>query len=295
MRQFDHRRTWGPTPAYPHVLAVKSRPESGLIVLAGPCSVESDEQVAKVVPVLKDCRVTYARGGVYRAGTYPKPTDLTARGNQTRKRIQPFGLQTGLLRHWADAVRKAGLRTIVEVLDIRQTETIDRYADAFQVGARHMQDYALLKKLSRSRKVVALKRAPGATLDEFLGAAEYLAQGACSPILIERGSATHMNHVRWDLSVSLIAAAKRMTGLPVLVDASHGTGRSDLVVPMTLAGVAAGADGFLVEVHPDPGNSLSDADQALRLSDLWALVNRAEDVRHATTKAITRLNGVRYP
>lgn len=270
MNEFSQRRTWGPKPAYPKVLEA-NRPDFRFpIVIAGPCSVESEEQIEAIVPELKMAEVTYARGGVYRAGTYPRQDGV-------------YGLQKPLLRKWASSVREAGLKTIVEVLDIRQVDYIDQYADAFQVGARHMQDYALLKELSKSRKTVTLKRAVGATLDEFLGAAEYLARGRCAPMLIERGSATHMNHVRWDLSVSLIAAIKGTTGLPVIVDASHGTGRRDLVLPMTLAGVAAGADGFLVEVHPDPEKSLSDADQAYPLWGLQDMVRKATNVRAAAS------------
>lgn len=260
MTDFSAKRTWGPTPLYPDVLKFKAPVRQGLICLAGPCSVECPEQMEQVIPVLKACGVTYARGGVYRAGTYPGKT---------------FGLQWDLMREWSRRCREAGLKVVMEVLDLRLAEKMDQYCDAFQVGARHMQDYALLKELSKSQKDVALKRAPGATLDEFLGAAEYLTRGPCRPILIERGSATHMNHVRWDLSISLIAAVKRLTGIPILVDASHGTGRRDLVFPMTMAGVAAGADGFLVEVHPDPEKSLSDADQAYPLAAFPDLLWRA--------------------
>ena len=266
MSDFTMRRTWGPAPCYPNIFNRKFAAPGKTIVIAGPCSVEGEEQIAKIVPVLKDCGVTFARGGVFRAGTYPRDN---------------FGLQETILKQWAFAVREAGLRTIVEVIDIREIDKIEPYADAFQVGARHCQDYALLRELSWSHKTVTLKRGMGMTLDEFLGAAEYLTRGRCTPILIERGSATHMNHVRWDLSVSLIAAVKGMTGIPILVDASHGTGRRDLVLPMTLAGIAAGADGFLIEVHPDPDNSLSDADQAWPLEGLKTVMDRVEAVKRA--------------
>lgn len=278
MTNFFAKRTWGPTPRYDAVRAWPT-PRRGtrdavmlpkLIILAGPCSVESPEQADLCLAVLrqKDLGVTYVRGGLYRAGTYPRADGV-------------FGLQTQIVEWWAEKVRAVGKKTIIEVLDIRQVEYLDRYADAFQVGARHCQDYALLRELAQSEKLVTLKRGMGMTLDEFLGAAEYLAQGRCTPILIERGSATHMNHVRWDLSVSLIAAVKRMTSIPILVDASHGTGRRDLVEPMTLAGLAAGADGFLVEVHPDPERSLSDADQALSLESLAPLRRKAVRVMEA--------------
>ena len=269
---FDQKRTWGPTPSYPTVLAAKECANycnaNGPLVLAGPCSVEtwSPEQMLSIAKALNEGGATYARGGVYRAGTYPRQDGV-------------FGLQHELVGRWSQACRDQGLRVILEVLDVRQVAELAPWCDAFQVGARHMQDYALLKELATYDRVVTLKRNPGSTMDEFLGAAEYLARGRCTPILIERGSATHMNHVRWDLSISLIAAVKRMTGLPILVDASHGTGRRDLVEDMTLAGAAAGADGFLVEVHPDPERSLSDADQALPLDELKPLIFQAKAVQ----------------
>lgn len=274
MNDFDKRRTWGPVPVYPNVVASPRGPFGDMIVLAGPCSVESTEQIQLTTRKLRDAGATFARGGVYRAGTYPR---------------EVFGLQLRLLNEWHRECRKLDLPIVVEVLDIRQVDCVAQRSEAFQVGARHMQDYALLKELAQFGRPVFLKRNPGATLDEFLGAAEYLAGGKCKPVLIERGSSTHMNHVRWDLSISLIAAVKRMTGLPILVDASHGTGRRDLVLPMTLAGIAAGADGFLVEVHHDPDNSLSDADQACPLGELEYMVARAREVKGAATCAMDNL------
>ena len=165
---------------------------------------------------------------------------------------------------------KHGLKTVMEVFDVRQIE--DSPADVLQVGARRMQDYVLLNELSKQKRPVILKRHMGSTLAEFLGAAEYLVRGGKRNVwLMERGSSTHMTHVRWDLSVSVIAMLKQTTGLPVLVDASHGSGRRDLVLPLTLAGIAAGADGYMVETHLQPERSLSDAEQAYPLKDYPAL------------------------
>jgi 3-deoxy-7-phosphoheptulonate synthase len=257
------RRTWGPTPDYPNVIGYK-RPDVGMIVIAGPCFVESEEQIETVAKELSSVGVTYMRGGVYRAGTYP-PKD--------------FGMKREILKMFHFFAHKNGLKNIVEVLDVRDLDMVEQYSDAFQVGARHMQDYALLSEISKTGRTVAIKRNMGATLDEFLGAAEYVCRGTSKPILIERGSSTHMNHVRWDLSISLIAAVKRMTDIPIIVDASHGTGRRDLVEPMTYAGIAAGADGFLVEVHPDPNNSLSDADQAYPLEKFSYLKDKIIKIR----------------
>jgi 3-deoxy-7-phosphoheptulonate synthase len=267
MSDFATRRTWGPKPNYPAVRSVlPARPFTRPFVIAGPCSIESTGQIEAVAMELARLGVNYMRGGVYRAGTYP-PAD--------------FGLKRDLLAKFKRVAAAMDLKTIIEVLDVRQIEELDPFADAFQVGARHMQDYALLRELSKLDKIVTIKRNMGATLDEFLGAAEYLANGRCFPILIERGGSTNLNHVRWDLSFSLVAAIKRVTGIPIIVDASHGTGRRDLVEPMTLAGLAAGADGFLVEVHPDPVNSLSDADQAYPLSRFGILLDRARHIYSA--------------
>ena len=204
------------------------------------------------------------RGGVYRAGTYPPDSP---------------GLKLELLEYWHQQCKKHKMRNIVEVVDYRTLEKIVPHAHALQIGARQMQNYGLLQEVSQFEGYVAIKRNMGATLDEFLGAAEWLLRGRCIPILIERGSSTHMNHVRWDVSVSLIAAVKRITSMPIIVDASHGTGRRDLVRSVTLAGVAAGADGFLVEVHPDPEKSLTDSDQAMPFNELKRLKIQADLVR----------------
>lgn len=265
MTDFNFRRTWGPKPRYPSVLGVKPN-KTDLLVVAGPCSVESPEQIEAIVPELAKNRVAFARGGVFRAGTYPSPV---------------FGFQPAIAQLWSKKCHEAGLRVVMEVLDIREAGEMSLLCDAFQVGARHMQDYALLKELAQYPRTVFLKRNTGSTMDEFLGAAEYLCKGKCRPILIERGSSTHMNHVRWDLSLSLIAAVKKLTGIPIIVDASHGTGRQDLVRDMTLAGIAAGADGFLIEVHPNPQASLSDAEQAYPLGGLDEVISSARRVREA--------------
>lgn len=274
MSDFTMKRTWGPAPRYPKVLAAPKASSDGLMVVAGPCSIESAAQIQTIATELQRQGIEWMRGGVFRAGTYPPP------GYNGE-----YPMQWQLCHDWARITAPMGIKLVVEVIDLRLIEPIDQFADAFQVGARQMQNYGLLRALSGTNKPVILKRNMGATFDEFLGAAEYLlSHPRYTPkvILCERGGVTNMGHVRWDLSISTIAAVKRTTGLPVLVDASHGTGRRDLVEPMTLAGVAAGADGFIVEVHPDPEKSLSDADQALPLDNLEGLVRRAKRVRTAT-------------
>lgn len=268
MDEFDHKRLWGPMPSYPKVIEYFSQEKhDGLISIAGPCSIESFDQINKIAKELKRVGVTYMRGGVFRAGTYPP------------RAMNDFGLRRDLLKTWSGIAKNNGLKIIVEVLDYRDLDYIAQFADAFQVGARHMQDYTLLVELSRTGKVVTLKRNQGATLDEFLGAAEYLCRGTCHPVLVERGSSTYHNHVRWDLSISIIAAIKRITDIPILVDASHGGGRRDLVLPLLLGGMAAGADGFLVEIHPDPENSISDSDQAIHLLKYEAIKKMARKIK----------------
>lgn len=267
MRNFNFQRTWGPIPNYPNVLKYKQESRDSLITIAGPCSVESEEQMMWCAKVLSGFETTYLRGGIYRAGTYPRVTG------------HPIAFSDDAFQWAISAKKKYGMKLVIEILDIRDIETLAPMVDVFQVGARHCQDYMLLYELSKLDKIVTLKRHFGNTMDEFLGAAEYLLRGRCKPILIERGGVSFVNHVRWDVSVSMIAAIKGITGLPVLIDASHGTGRRDLVEPVTLAGIAAGADGFLCEVHPDPERSMSDADQAISLDEYVQIKKKAEKMK----------------
>lgn len=270
MNQFAKRRQWGPSPSYPNVEAYEAK--SNFVVISGPCSVESPEQIHQIAPKLKASGATHLRGGVFRAGTYPGKT---------------FGYRDeSLLNAYHVAAKLNGLENIIEVLDYSESaiDFVARYCTAFQVGARQMQNYTLLRLLGAYDKPVFLKRHPGATLDEWLGAAEHLLTGGVKEVfLIERGSSTHANHVRWDLSLSMIPAVRAISKIPVIVDASHGTGRRDLVSPMTLAGVAAGAAGILVEVHESPEHSLSDPDQAITPEQFDQLMNRVALVKAAAT------------
>jgi len=263
---FAMKRNWGPTPKFERVEKFENL-NNDFTFIAGPCSVESEEQINIIAEFVKMNGATHLRGGVFRAGTYPN--DNT------------FGwVPEGLIRAYHLAAKNNGLKNIIEVLDYRDINLLSKYASCFQVGCRQMQNYTLLKEVGRSGKPIFLKRNPGSTLDEWLGAAEYLIQAGCQELyLIERGSVSHVNHVRWDLSLSIIPAAKAITKIPIVVDASHGTGRRDLVLPMTLAGVSAGANGMLVECHPEPRKSLSDADQAIGFSDLIVLVEKVNKLR----------------
>lgn len=268
MRDFRFKRSWGPTPKYDLVRKYNWQ-RSCFIFIAGPCSLESKEQIHTIAKHVAECGATHLRSGVFRAGTYPGDN---------------FGLiDESLLAEYQIAAHENGLKNIIEVLDYSPTQInlINKYSDCFQIGCRQMQNYTLLKKVAEYGKQTFLKRGTGNTIDEFLGAAEYLLKYGpmCDPVLIERGSSTNAKHVRWDLSISMIPAIKLITTIPILVDASHGTGRSDLVSHMTLAGIAAGADGCLVETHIDPDKSLSDKEQAIDLNDFKILSNKIKKIR----------------
>jgi 3-deoxy-7-phosphoheptulonate synthase len=264
MNEFSERRQWGPVPKIDRVKEYVN-PLKKFTIIAGPCSVENETQIWSVAKIVSKF-ANHLRGGVFRAGTYPG---------------QNFGwVSRELLTSYRKASKHYKIRNIIEVLDYRDLDFLHDFADCYQVGCRQMQNYTLLRLLGQTNKAVFLKRHPGATIDEFLGAAEHLLAGGVRELyLIERGSATNATHCRWDLSVSMIPAVKSMTNIPIIVDASHGTGRRDLVGPMTLAGVAAGADGLLVETHPDPKNSLSDHDQAISFKQFEDLMFRVEYLR----------------
>jgi 3-deoxy-7-phosphoheptulonate synthase len=234
------------------------------LIIAGPCQIESEAQVRAIADSLVAYGIKYMLGGVFSAGTYPGDS---------------FGLRGRDLDMWHGIAQEKGLKIVVEVFDPRQVEIVDTYADIIQIGARAMQNYALLSEVAQLDKWVTLKRAPGATLDELLGACEYLLKGKAKPILVERGGASHLNHCRWELSVSLIAAVKTMCNVPILVDASHACGRRDLVERLTLAGIAAGADGCIVECHPDPANARgADAIQTIDLPAMQRLAAKVNTI-----------------
>ncbi len=273
-----YQRMWGPKPNYPLVQSYQPPDYGpGLITMAGPCSIESVEQIEIIAKELYRCNVKYLRGGIFRAGTYPS---------------SKFGFTDELLMaEFSRAARDYGMKCVMEVLDYHPEalKLYDKYADAYQVGARQMQNYTLLRVLGKKKRIVFLKRNMGSTLDELLGAAEHLLRGGqCEPILVERGTSTFLDHVRHDLSISLIAAVKKITKIPIIVDASHGTGRRDLVEPMTLAGIAAGADGYMVETHYNPEKSLSDATQAYPLDEFYTLNAKALRIHDILKVPVTK-------
>jgi 3-deoxy-7-phosphoheptulonate synthase len=220
-----------------------------VIVMAGPCSAETEEQVEVTAAAVKRAGAKVLRGGAFK----PRSSPYSFQG------LGEEGLR--MLREAAD---RHGLKLITEIMDISQLELIERYADILQVGARNMQNFTLLRELGRTRTPVLLKRGISATIEEWLLSAEYiLAGGNMSVMLCERGIRTFESYTRNTFDISAIPVIQKLSHLPVLADPSHGTGRRDQVAPMARAAVAAGADGLLIEVHRDPDHALSDGAQSL--------------------------------
>ena len=235
-------------------------------LIAGPCAVESEHQMASVAAAVRDAGAALLRGGAFKPRTSPYT-------------FQGLG-QEGV-RLLVQAGRAAGLPTVTEIADPAQLDTLAE-VDVLQVGARNMQNYALLKALGGVRKPVLLKRGPASTVEELLLAAEYLLSGGnAQVILCERGIRSGVAAGRAALDVSAIPVLKRLTHLPVLVDPSHAAGRADLVEPLALAAAAAGADGLMVEVHDRPATALSDGAQSITPAAFAALAQKVQRLREA--------------
>jgi 3-deoxy-7-phosphoheptulonate synthase len=220
-----------------------------VIVIAGPCSVETPEQVASVARSVGGSGARGLRGGAFK----PRTSPYTFQGHGEEA-----------LRWMRAAADEAGLIVISEIMDLRQAEMMIKYVDCLQVGARNMQNFDLLRELGKLRHPVLLKRGLSATIEELLLSAEYLlAGGNTQVVLCERGIRTFENATRNTLDLSAIPVVKKLSHLPIVVDPSHGTGRRDKVIPMARAAVAAGADGLLIEVHNDPDRAWSDGAQSL--------------------------------
>ena len=229
-----------------------------VVVMAGPCSVESRDQIESAAEAVARAGAAVIRGGAF------KP------------RSSPYAFQ-GLgepgLRMLREAADRHGLLTVSEVMDQTQIALVAEYSDIVQVGARNMQNFSLLRELGKLRKPVLLKRGIAATIEELLLSAEYiLAGGNYDVILCERGIRTFETYTRNTMDISAIPVAHKLSHLPIVADPSHGTGRRDKVAPMARAAVAAGADGLLVEVHPDPDRALSDGAQSLRFEQFQELM-----------------------
>jgi 3-deoxy-7-phosphoheptulonate synthase len=233
----------------------------GFHVIGGPCSVESREQVTATAAHLAGKGVRILRGGAFKPRTSPYSFQ---------------GLAEEGLRILADAARQHGMISVSEVMDTESVPMVAEYVDILQVGARNMQNFSLLKKLAHVRKPVLLKRGMSATIEEFLLAAEYVLQGNERVILCERGVRSFEPLTRNLLDLAGVAVLRNMSHLPVIVDLSHSTGRTDIIPPLARACVALGAEGIMVEVHPEPQAALSDADQALSLDDATHLLDAIE-------------------
>jgi len=229
-----------------------------VVVIAGPCSVESYEQLLATARAVKEAGARLLRGGAFK----PRTSPYGFRG------LGEEGLQ--LLSGVREEV---GLPVVTEVMSPDAVELVERYADCFQIGARNMQNYDLLREVGRTRKPVLLKRGLAATIQEWLMAAEYLlAGGNYQVILCERGIRTFETATRFTMDINAVPVAKELSHLPVIVDPSHGTGRASLVPALARAGIAAGADGLIIEVHPNPAEALSDGVQTLNFADFSAMM-----------------------
>ena len=220
-----------------------------ITIIAGPCSVESSEMLIDTARVVGAAGARMLRGGAFKPRTSPYSFQ---------------GLGEEGLKILAEVRQKFGLLVVTETIDPENVDLVERYADILQVGARNMQNFSLLRRVGRSPRPVLLKRGMSATLEEFLMAAEYiLAEGNYNVILCERGVRTFADHTRNTLDLSVVPAVKRLSHLPIIVDPSHGTGKRDKVTPMARGAVAVGADGLMIEVHPEPDKALSDGYQSL--------------------------------
>ena len=220
-----------------------------LVAMAGPCAVESKDQLLEAAHAVKKAGATVLRGGAFKPRTSPYSFQ---------------GLGEEGLKILARARKETGLMVVTETIDPENVSLVEKYADILQVGARNMQNFSLLKRVGKSKRPVLLKRGISATLDEFLMAAEYvMSEGNYNVILCERGVRTFNNYTRFTMDLSTIPEVKRISHLPIIVDPSHATGKREMVIPMAKASIAAGADGIMVEVHPNPDEALSDGYQSL--------------------------------
>ena len=234
--------------------------DNAACVIAGPCAVESRSQMLETARLVKRGGAQILRGGAFKPRT--SPYDFQ-------------GLAEKGLEYMAEAREVTGLKIITEVMEADAVSLVAQYADILQIGARNMQNFALLKAAGRSNRPVLLKRGLCATIEEWLSAAEYiLAEGNRQVIFCERGIRTFENYTRNTLDLSAVTALKTLSHLPVIVDPSHGTGRREMVAPLSLAALTAGADGLMLEVHPNPAEALCDGPQSLPPAQYLALMQQ---------------------
>ena len=235
------------------------------VVIAGPCSVESEAQTIEIARAVKAAGANMLRGGAFKPRTSPYA-------------FQGLGLNG--LKILAKARQETQLPIVSEVIDPRDVSWVAEFADVLQIGTRNMQNFSLLKEVGKSNRPVLLKRGMYSTLEEWLNCAEYiLSEGNPDVILCERGIRTFENYTRNTLDLSAVPAIKELTHLPIIIDPTHSTGRLSLIAPMSMAAVAAGADGLIIEVHNNPKEALCDADQALTPDIFAGLMNRLQPLR----------------
>ncbi len=243
-----------------------------LVVMAGPCAVESQEQMYEVAKRVKDAGATVLRGGAYKPRTSPYSFQ---------------GMEEEGLKMLSEAARSYGLKVVTEVMDTRDVELVSRYADILQIGTRNMQNFRLLKECGLSRKPVLLKRGLCATIEEWLMAAEYIAvSGNTNIILCERGIRTFETTTRNTMDINAVPVVRELSHLPIVVDPSHGTGNWKWVDAVSRAFVAAGVDGLMVEVHPDPANAVSDGIQSLEPDKFDRMMKQLKPIAQAVGREL---------
>lgn len=249
-----------------------------VVIIGGPCTVESQSQMEIVASHLAAAPVQALRGGVHKPRTSPYA-------------FQGLGVEG--LQILAGVRQRYGVPVVTEVMSIAQIEAVAAHADMLQVGSRNMQNFDLLKALGQAGKPVLLKRGLAATIEEFVMAAEYiLSHGNSQVVLCERGIRSFDNYTRNVLDLGAVAALKQLTHLPVIVDPSHAVGKRELVAPVAKAAIACGADGLIIECHPEPEKSVSDARQALSLEDMVNLVQSLKPVAAAVGRVVPEVVGV---
>ncbi len=243
-----------------------------IVIMAGPCAVENYDSLYETAKLVKTCGANVLRGGAFKPRTSPYT-------------FQGLGEQG--LKYLKDVGDKLNMPTITEVMDTRDVEIVTRYADILQIGARNMQNFNLLKEVGMTRKPVLLKRGLSATIKELLMSAEYiLAGGNMQVILCERGIRTFEDYTRNTFDVSAVPVVKQLSHLPMFVDPSHASGKRELVTPLALAGIAAGCDGLIIEVHVRPEEALSDGAQSLRPDNFAGLISSMKAVAQAVGRTL---------
>jgi 3-deoxy-7-phosphoheptulonate synthase len=244
--------------------------DGSLAIIAGPCAIENSKQAFAIADVVQRSGAKFFRGGAFKPRTSPYAFS---------------GLGEPGLKILAEIRAEFGLKIVSEALDEANVDLVEKYADMIQIGARNMQNFTLLRRVGRSKLPVLLKRGMAATLEEWLLAAEYvMAEGNYNIVLCERGVRTFAQHTRNTLDLAAVPAVRKISHLPVIVDAAHGTGRSYLVTPLARAGIAVGADGLMIEVHGRPDEALSDGAQSLRFDEYEQMVREVRQIHDVISR-----------